>query len=69
MDTIGEKIRDLRHKKKLSIRALGELSGIPWNTIARIERGLHSRPRWETVATLLGCLGTFRFPADNSSTT
>ena len=65
MENIGAKIRELRGKKSLSIRELGNLADVHWNTIARIERGAHSSPRWETVAKILAALGKFNYPAEN----
>jgi len=50
---IGATIREIRNKKKISIRALGEASGVPWNTIARIERGEHN-PKWDTLHAIFG---------------
>jgi transcriptional regulator with XRE-family HTH domain len=53
---IGDTIREIRNKKKLSLRALGELSGVPWNTIARIERGEHESPEWKTLQKIFAAL-------------
>jgi predicted transcriptional regulator len=48
----GTALREARRRKGLSQRALGELTGIPQPTIARIETGLVS-PRLRTLARLL----------------
>ena len=45
---VGRKIRMLRQRKGLSLRALSELSGLSTNAISRIERGENS----PTVASL-----------------
>lgn len=57
MENIGQTIREIRDKKKLSLRALGELSGVSWNTIARIERGELDNPEWKTLCGIFGALG------------
>ena len=46
--TVGHMVRSLRGKKKLSLRALSELSGLSINAISKIERGDNS----PTVASL-----------------
>lgn len=36
---IGAKIKDIRNRRGLSIRALGELSGVQFANIGKLERG------------------------------
>jgi transcriptional regulator with XRE-family HTH domain len=55
--TIGEIIREARHKKGMSLRDLGEKCGIAWNTIARIERGVHKDPKLESIRVIFEALG------------
>ena len=47
---VGQRIRELRTKKELSLRALAELSGLSTNAISLIERGDNS----PTVSSLHG---------------
>ena len=38
-DVDGEKLRQLRVKKALSLRALGEITGVAFDTISKLENG------------------------------
>lgn len=52
----GEKLRRLRRERALSLRDLGERSGIAYDTINRLELGKQeARPR--TIRRLAGALG------------
>jgi transcriptional regulator with XRE-family HTH domain len=48
-DVDGEKLRQLRVEKALSLRALGEITGVAFDTISKLENG--RRP---------ACLSTIR---------
>lgn len=54
-DLLVEQLINLRHAKKLTQRELGELSGVPYVTIARMESG-SIRPNMATVDRLLDVL-------------
>ena len=45
------RLAEWRAKRRLSLRALGELAGVSYVTIARIERGKHD-PRLSTLRLL-----------------
>jgi transcriptional regulator with XRE-family HTH domain len=55
--TIGEIIKEARLKKGISLRELGEKSGVAWNTIARIERGAHKEPKLDSIRMICAALG------------
>lgn len=46
---LGAKIRELRKEKKLSLRHLGEQTGLDHSYIGRIERGEISSPSLDTI--------------------
>jgi transcriptional regulator with XRE-family HTH domain len=52
---IGEFIRDLRHKSRISLRQLAEQAGVSNPYLSQIERGLR-RPSAEVLAQLAGAL-------------
>ena len=52
MSMAGRMLRDARHRAKLTQRQLAQKSGIPQETIARIERG-RADPRVNTLDRLL----------------
>lgn len=52
-----EKLKDLRIKQNLSIPKLKKLSGIHESVIYRLEKGILSRPTFDTVAALSLGLG------------
>ena len=41
--TIGEKIKEIRTNKKLSLREFSELVGLSYTNIARLEKGRHGK--------------------------
>ncbi len=53
---VGQRIRELRTKKELSLRALAELSGLSTNAISLIERGDNS-PTVSSLHCLANALG------------
>jgi quercetin dioxygenase-like cupin family protein len=53
---VGQRIRELRTKKELSLRALAELSGLSTNAISLIERGDNS-PTVSSLHSLSNALG------------
>jgi len=53
---VGQNIRELRTKRKLSLRALAELSGLSTNAISLIERGDNS-PTVSSLHSLATALG------------
>lgn len=53
---VGHRIRELRTKKELSLRALAELSGLSTNAISLIERGDNS-PTVSSLHSLASALG------------
>ena len=55
-DVDGERLRQLRVEKALSLRALGEITGVAFDTISKLENG--RRPaRLVTVRKLAEALG------------
>ena len=55
-DVDGEKLRQLRVEKALSLRALGEITGVAFDTISKLENG--RRPaRLVTIRKLAEALG------------
>jgi len=56
-ETLGRRIRELRQREKLSLRALGQKSGVAVSFLSRIESGAGS-PTLVTLLKLLGALGT-----------
>lgn len=56
-DTIINGLVDLRNKKGVSQRALAELTGLNYTTIAKIELGINA-PRLENLLSLLEGLDT-----------
>lgn len=54
--TSGEAMREARKKAGLTVRELGERSGLHWSMIASLERGVHG-PSLTTVEILADALG------------
>ena len=54
---IGECIRFWREKRGLTLQELDRISGVHWNSIARIERGEKPDPRISTVCAIANALG------------
>lgn len=54
--TLGKRLRELREAKELTLVALGELAGMGYQEIARIERG-EREPTWTTALRLADALG------------
>jgi transcriptional regulator with XRE-family HTH domain len=52
----GRKLRELRLRRALTLRELGALSGVAYDTIHGIETGKH-QPRPSTVRKLAAALG------------
>lgn len=61
-ETIGRRVRAVRNELGISLEDLGELSGINWTTIGKIERGVTS-PATESLVRIASALevdpGTF----------
>lgn len=53
---LGAKIRELRKEKKLSLRLLGERTGLDHSYIGRIERGEISSPSLDTLERIANVL-------------
>jgi transcriptional regulator with XRE-family HTH domain len=53
---MGLRLRQLREKKGLSVRALAEKAGVDWSAINRIELG-KTKPRLDTLERLAKALG------------
>lgn len=49
MNTFGEKLRKLRKEKGLTIRKLGELSGVAHSYLSQVETGKRGIPKVETL--------------------
>lgn len=57
MPKVGSKLRELRHRRNLSVRELGLRSGVSHSTISLIERDRMS-PSVDTLGAILDALGT-----------
>jgi transcriptional regulator with XRE-family HTH domain len=55
-DVEGERLRQLRVEKALSLRALGEITGVAFDTISKLENG-HRPARLATIRKLAEALG------------
>ena len=53
---LGQLIQQTRHTRKLSVRQLSSMSGIPKSTIIRIEHGEIARPRPDFLAAMAKAL-------------
>ena len=63
---VGQRLRELREQRRVSMRQLGRLSGISVNALSQIERGQTS-PSVSTLYRLVDALGvpiTAIFPAE-----
>ena len=52
---IGEKLRDIRNSKNLSLEDVEKHTGITNSRLSRIERGLNKHPSLDDISTLLKC--------------
>ncbi len=55
-DVDGQRLRELRVEKALSLRALGEVTGVAYDTINKLENG-HRPARLATIRKLADALG------------
>jgi transcriptional regulator with XRE-family HTH domain len=55
--TFGERLRTVREKQGKGIVELGRLTGIPYETIYRLETGKHKSPRLDIAVKLARALG------------
>ena len=55
-DVDGQRLRKLRVEKALSLRALGETTGVAFDTISKLENG-HRPARLVTIRKLAEALG------------
>jgi transcriptional regulator with XRE-family HTH domain len=55
-DVDGERLRQLRVERALSLRALGEITGVAFDTISKLENG-HRPARLVTIRKLAEALG------------
>jgi transcriptional regulator with XRE-family HTH domain len=55
-DVDGERLRQLRVEKALSLRSLGEITGVAFDTISKLENG-HRPARLVTIRKLAEALG------------
>jgi ribosome-binding protein aMBF1 (putative translation factor) len=55
--TFGRRLRHLREQRDWSMQELAERSGIPYETIYRVERGTHQEPRISVAVQLARTLG------------
>jgi transcriptional regulator with XRE-family HTH domain len=55
--TFGQRVKQVRQRRKLSIQALARKSGIPYQTIWRLEVGRHQHPRIDLAVKLAQALG------------
>ncbi len=53
---VGRRLKELRERRRISLRELGRLSGLSTNTLSMIERGLSS-PSVSTLYRLVDALG------------
>jgi transcriptional regulator with XRE-family HTH domain len=56
-ETIGERLKDLRERRVLTLEELAAKSGVHYTSIARIETGRAARPHPSTIRKLAAALG------------
>jgi transcriptional regulator with XRE-family HTH domain len=56
MKSFGQRLRDLREERGLSPRELARESGVKYETIYRVEHGIHHEPRLRDVVKLARAL-------------
>jgi len=56
MTRLGNKIKELREKNKMTIKELSEISGVGQSTISEIETSKAKNPKTETLAKLAKAL-------------
>lgn len=70
LDTIGERLRNIRESKGLTIDQLSEKCGLTSGHIGRIERDDSRNPRYETIEKLADALGVnaaeIMYPKDSA---
>ena len=54
---IGEKLKDIRNSKNLSLEDVEKHTGITNSRLSRIERGLNKHPSLDDISTLLNFYG------------
>ena len=57
-ETLGQRVRALRHKQKLSLNDLARLSGVSKGYLSQVERSLTVRPSALTIFSIAEALGT-----------
>jgi transcriptional regulator with XRE-family HTH domain len=57
MATFGERLKRIRESKGWTLQELATRSGVPYETIYRVERGTHQEPRVSVAAKLARVLG------------
>jgi transcriptional regulator with XRE-family HTH domain len=57
MQTFGERLKRIREKRGWTQMELANQSGVPYETIYRVERGTHQEPRVSIAAKLARALG------------
>jgi transcriptional regulator with XRE-family HTH domain len=57
MKTFGERLKQLREKRGFTVMQLAATSGVPYETIYRVERGTHQEPRVSVAVKLARALG------------
>jgi transcriptional regulator with XRE-family HTH domain len=57
MQTFGQRLKAIREARGWSLGELAERAGVPYETVYRVERGLHQEPRVSIAAKLARTLG------------
>ena len=57
MKTFGGRLKEIREKRGLTLMQLADQSGVPYETIYRVERGKHQEPRVSIAVKLARTLG------------
>jgi len=57
MKTFGQRLKERREARGWSQGELAERAGVPYETINRVERGIHQEPRISIAAKLARTLG------------
>jgi transcriptional regulator with XRE-family HTH domain len=57
MKTFGERLQQIRKQRGLTLMQLADQSGVPYETIYRVERGQHHEPRVSVAVKLARTLG------------
>lgn len=56
-DDVGNRIRQLRTARGMTMEELAHAAGVTLSTVSRIEKGRIARPAWHTMVAMAQALG------------